>query len=221
MRKIIIAIDGFSGTGKSSTAKAVAARLGYTYIDSGAMYRATTLHFLQNDVDLSEETSIKNALQNLEIKLTREKVLLNGVDVTNEIRTMKVNKRVSLVSTNATVRSAMVTQQQRMGDAKSIVMDGRDIGTVVFPGADLKVFMTANTTVRARRRQKELAEKGIHEDLETIEANLKERDLMDSTREESPLTKSEESVEIDTSDLTFDDQVQKIVKLAEEKIYEN
>lgn len=221
MRKLIIAIDGFSGTGKSSTAKAVAKRLGYTYIDSGAMYRATTLFFINNGINPEDDKLVSATLNKIQISLSPSGVFLNDTDVTDEIRTMKVNELVSKVSSNADVRKEMVRQQQEMGASKNIVMDGRDIGTVVFPEADLKVFMTANTRIRAERRQKELAEKGIQEELDVIEKNLKLRDQMDSSRTESPLKKASESVEIDTSNLTFDDQVQKIVELAEKRIYEN
>lgn len=221
MQKIVIAIDGFSGTGKSSTAREVAKRLGYTYIDSGAMYRAATLYFIENNLTLNDREKIKSALNNIHIEFKSEKVFLNNTDVTDEIRTMKVNERVSEVSTNSDVRKAMVAQQQKMGLSRNIVMDGRDIGTVVFPQADLKIFMTANMKVRARRRQKELSEKGIYEELNVVEKNLSQRDNLDSTRSESPLRKTSESVVIDTSDLTFDDQVRKIVELANELIYEN
>lgn len=219
MHKITIAIDGFSGTGKSSTAKKVAGELGYTYIDSGAMYRATTLYFLEQDVSLDDASQVEHALDTLDIRFEEGHVLLNGQDVSNEIRTMRVNEHVSAVSTIAVVRHAMVAQQQKIGKGKGIVMDGRDIGTVVFPGAELKVFMTANTRIRAERRQSELAEKGIIEELNVIENNLSQRDEIDSTRSESPLRKAEDAVEIDTSNLTFADQVHKIVSLAKEKIH--
>ncbi|MEQ8581313.1 MAG: (d)CMP kinase [Marinoscillum sp.] len=219
MHKITIAIDGFSGTGKSSTAKNVADELGYTYIDSGAMYRATTLYFLRQDVSLDDASQVEHALDTLDIRFEEGHVVLNGEDVTDEIRTMRVNEHVSAVSTIAMVRHAMVAQQQKIGKGKGIVMDGRDIGTVVFPHAELKVFMTANTRIRAERRQTELAEKGIMEELNVIENNLSQRDEIDSTRSESPLRKAEDAVEIDTSNLTFADQVHKIVSLAKEKIH--
>ena len=219
MHKITIAIDGFSGTGKSSTAKNVADELGYTYIDSGAMYRATTLYFLRQDVSLDDASQVEHALDTLDIRFEEGHVVLNGEDVTDEIRTMRVNEHVSAVSTIAMVRHAMVAQQQKIGKGKGIVMDGRDIGTVVFPHAELKVFMTAKTRIRAERRQTELAEKGIMEELNVIENNLSQRDEIDSTRSESPLRKAEDAVEIDTSNLTFADQVHKIVSLAKEKIH--
>lgn len=219
MQKIIIAIDGFSGTGKSSTAKAVAQELNYTYIDSGAMYRAATLYFLQQGVSLDDAHEVKAKLDELVITFNGTELVLNGQQVSDELRTMEVNEHVSQVSALAVVRAALVRQQQVIGRERGIVMDGRDIGTVVFPDAELKVFMTANSTVRAERRQKELAQKGIHEELNLIEQNLKQRDKIDSTRATSPLTKASDAVEIDTSELTLDDQVNKIVGLAKEIIY--
>lgn len=221
MRKIIIALDGFSGTGKSSTAREVAKVLGYTYIDSGAMYRAATLYFLESDVNIQDAQAVNAALDHLEITFKEERVLLNGQDVTDQIRSMKVNEHVSTVSTIPNVRKELVSQQQRMGRGKGIVMDGRDIGTVVFPDAELKIFMVADSRVRARRRQLELEEKGIFGELKVIEDNLLERDKIDSTRNESPLKRTDESVEIDTSGMSFDEQVQEIVGLAKQLIYEN
>lgn len=221
MKEIVIAIDGYSGTGKSSTARAVAAKLGYLYIDSGAMYRAATLYFLQHEVDIGNRQSVLAALNEMKISLKDQKVFLNDQDVTVMVRSMEVNNRVSEVSTKPEVRKALVSQQRVMGRAGGIVMDGRDIGTVVFPDADLKVFMTANTEVRAHRRQLELAASGIETELSIIKSNLKERDRIDSEREESPLRKAENAVEIDTSEMSFHEQVQTIVKLAEKLIYEN
>ncbi|RED93188.1 (d)CMP kinase [Marinoscillum furvescens] len=219
MQKIIIAIDGYSGTGKSSTAKAVARNLGYTYIDSGAMYRAATLYFLQQGVDLEKPQEVAKALAALDISFEGQDLILNEKVVRDELRTMAVNDQVSQVSAVKSVREALVEQQQAIGQDRGIVMDGRDIGTVVFPDAELKVFMTANSRVRALRRQRELEQKGIREELNVIEENLKQRDQIDSTREESPLTKALGAVEIDTSDLSFDEQVGKIVELAKKKIY--
>lgn len=220
MRKIIIAIDGYSGTGKSSTARAVAGKLGYLYIDSGAMYRATTLHFLRSGVDPENKQNIETALKRMKIALKERKVFLNDEDVTLQIRSMEVNNHVSAVSTVPEVRETLVSQQQAMGQAGGIVMDGRDIGTVVFPHADLKIFMTANADVRAHRRQMELAVSGVKEELSVIKSNLKERDRIDSERSESPLRKAEGAVSIDTSELNFNEQVNKIVELAENLIYE-
>jgi len=219
MKKIVIAIDGYSGTGKSSTARQVAKALGYTYIDSGAMYRAVTLFFLDEGVNVEDSKSIEEALDDLEINFDNHHVLLNNEDVSHEIRTMRVNESVSQISAIKAVREDLVAQQRRIGESKGIVMDGRDIGTVVFPDAELKVFMTANSTVRAQRRQAELKAKGIKEELSAIEQNLLERDQLDTTRVESPLKRAEDCVDVDTSDLTFDEQVGKIVELANEKIH--
>ncbi|XOV91403.1 MAG: (d)CMP kinase [Bacteroidota bacterium] len=224
MRKIIVAIDGHSACGKSSTAKVVAKKLGYRYIDSGAMYRATTYQFVTQSVDLSNEEEILGALQTIDIQFDideagNSQILLNGKFAEDFIRTMQVNQKVSEVSAISSVRRAMVEQQREIGREKGIVMDGRDIGTVVFPDAELKIFMTASLEVRAERRQKELEAKGVHEELIAISGNLKSRDEADSTRSDSPLRKAEEAIEIDTTDLTFDDQVNKIVELAEQIIY--
>lgn len=224
MGKIVIAIDGFSGCGKSSTAKAVAKKLGYTYIDSGAMYRAATLHFLNNLTVLSNPKEVSKALDSLKISFhfnserQTQETFLNGLNVEDEIRTMRVSDYVSEVSKLKEVRHALVAQQQKLGKAKGVVMDGRDIGTVVFPEAELKVFMTADLSIRAARRQKEILEKGELIELEKIKLNLGERDRIDSTRAESPLLKAEDAIEIDTSLLEFDDQVEQIVSLAKEKL---
>ncbi|WP_041779583.1 (d)CMP kinase [Belliella baltica] len=224
MGKIVIAIDGFSGCGKSSTAKAVAKKLGYTYIDSGAMYRAATLHFLNNHTVLTNIKEVNNALDSLKItfhfdpeKQTQE-TFLNGLNVEQEIRTMRVSDYVSEVSKLKEVRHSLVAQQQKLGKSKGVVMDGRDIGTVVFPHAELKIFMTADLSIRAARRQKEILEKGELIALEKIKENLGERDRMDSTRVESPFIKAKDAIEIDTSLLEFDDQVEQILSLAKEKI---
>jgi len=224
MSKIVIAIDGYSGCGKSSTAKAVAKGLGYIYIDSGAMYRAATLHFLDNHVVLTNPKEVQKYLDTLEISFQpnpetgNQDTFLNGLNVESEIRSMRVSDYVSEVSKIKEVREALVAQQQKMGKKKGVVMDGRDIGTVVFPEAELKVFMTADLSVRAQRRQKELLEKGELVDLDKILHNLSERDAIDSSRKESPLLKAEDAVEVDTSGLQFEDQVNQILNLAKEKI---
>ena len=220
MKKIVIAIDGYSGTGKSSTAKQVADRLGYTYIDSGAMYRAVTYFFLQEGVDFSDDEQVMRSLKGCEITFDGPSINLNSENVDHQIRTMEVNQSVSQVSTISEVRKKLVEQQRKMGEAKGVVMDGRDIGTVVFPNAELKVFMTADMDVRAERRRKELVKKGIEEKLDTIKANLKKRDQIDSTRADSPLKKAEDAKEIDTSHLTLNQQIDKIVEMAESIIYE-
>lgn len=217
--KIVIAIDGYSGTGKSSTAKQVASRLGYNYIDSGAMYRAVTYFFLSNNIDFNRESNVEESLENCSITFDGTSILLNGEQIDDEIRTMEVNQNVSAVSTISTVRAKLVEQQRKMGEKKGVVMDGRDIGTVVFPEAELKVFMTADMDIRAERRRKELEKKNIHESSKVIKDNLKERDRIDSTRVDSPLKKAKDAVEIDTSHLTLNQQIDKIVKMAESIIY--
>ncbi|MEQ9221528.1 MAG: (d)CMP kinase [Cyclobacteriaceae bacterium] len=225
MHKIIIAIDGHSACGKSSTAKVVAKKLNYMYIDSGAMYRATTYYFLQNDIDLSNQDQVSKALESIDIQFKidgsgNSQVLLNGTFAEEFIRTMEVNQHVSEVSAVSSVRRAMVSQQRQIGAEKGVVMDGRDIGTVVFPDAELKVFMTASLKVRAERRQKELKEKGIAEELSVISSNLMSRDKADSSRADSPLVQADDAIVVDTTRLTFNDQVDKIVKLAEQIIYD-
>lgn len=224
--KINIAIDGLSGCGKSSTAKAVAKSLGYTFIDTGAMYRSVTLFFIQNDIDLNNTQAVADALSQIKIEfifnkeLQKAETYLNQQNVEEEIRKLYVAERVSEVASIKAVRVDMVRQQQEMGKAKGVVMDGRDIGSVVFPDAELKVFMTASTEVRAQRRKQELETKGEAVSLEEIMKNLEERDRIDSTRKESPLIKVEDAVEIDTSNLQFEEQVEKVLNLATEKIGE-
>lgn len=224
MKKIIIAIDGYSGCGKSTTAKAVAKSLQYTYLDSGAMYRAVTLYFLRNNTDLANSEDIINNLKDININFHFneakgiQETFMNGENIEAEIRGMSVSSHVSEVSTVANVRTAMVDIQQRMGIDKGVVMDGRDIGTVVFPKAELKIFMTADTTIRAERRQKELLERGERISLDIVRENLESRDAIDTGRALSPLKKALDAIEIDTSNLEFKDQVTKIIELAKERM---
>lgn len=224
MGKIVIAIDGYSGCGKSSTAKAVAKELNYTYIDSGAMYRAATLYFLENYLNPSNPMDVERGLKNLDISFQpnpdtqKQETYLNGLNVENEIRSMRVSEKVSELAKVKEIRSELVAQQQRLGRKKAVVMDGRDIGSVVFPDAELKVFMTADLETRAYRRQQELLEKGDLVDLAQIQENLAERDRIDSSRTESPLIKMKDAVEVDTSHLSFSEQVGQIVHLAQQKI---
>jgi len=223
MKKIVIAIDGFSGCGKSTTAKEVAKILSYTYIDSGAMYRAVTLHFLNRFTNLTNPKEIEKSLDTFKVEFHKnetgdQQTFLNGLNVEKEIRSMKVSGMVSEVSKIKQVRTELVAQQKRLGRHKAVVMDGRDIGTVVFPDAELKVFMTADLNIRAERRQSEILEKGQLVKLEDVVKNLSERDLIDSTRKESPLIKADDALEVDTSFLSFDEQVSTIVGMAKEKI---
>ena len=222
MKKINIAIDGFSGCGKSSTAKELAKRLGYRFIDSGAMYRAVALYFIQHKIDPENAARVSEALQAIHIDFKRNEAtgenetFLNQQNVEGEIRNMYVSAMVSPVAAIKAVRLAMVTRQQEMGKAGGVVMDGRDIGSVVLPEAELKVFMKAGDEARARRRQKELAEKGEAVSLHEIAGNFRERDALDTSRKESPLVQVPEAIVIDTSDLEFEEQVQKIMALAKE-----
>ena len=223
MHKIIIAIDGFSSCGKSSTAKGVAAHMEYAYIDTGAMYRAVTLYFLENHISFTDQKDIQEALDNIHIEFRRNAAgqnvtYLNGLNVESKIRDLKIADKVSEVSSISAVRKNLVEQQRKMGKKKGIVMDGRDIGSVVFPDAELKVFMTAETNIRAHRRQIELAEKGNLVDLEDIIANLEKRDHIDANRADSPLVKVEDAIEIDTSHITLEEQIMVICKLAKKVI---
>lgn len=220
MRKIIIAIDGYSGCGKSTTAREVAAQLGYIYIDTGAMYRSVTLFFIENHVSLTDPKAVAKALEQIDItfhfnpKKQVNEVYLNGLNVEERIREMEVSQRVSDVSAVKQVRDAMVAQQRKMGKNRGVVMDGRDIGTVVFPEANLKIFMTADLRVRAERRQKELLAKGQLVELEDVVENLRKRDEIDTSRKESPLKKAVNAIEIDTTHITFEEQIELITSLA-------
>lgn len=223
MKKIIIAIDGYSACGKSTTAKQVAAVLGYRYIDSGAMYRAVTLYFLDHHVALTNPKEVEKALAQVQLTFHVNshgvtEMFLNGVNVEKKIRKMRISENVSPVSALKEVRVAMVDQQRKLGKDKGIVMDGRDIGTVVFPDAELKLFLTADMQVRAARRQQELLEKDNLVDLDTVIANITERDRIDSTRKESPLVKATDAVEIDTTHITIDEQVDEVLRQAVSKM---
>jgi len=218
-KNIIIAIDGYSGCGKSSTAKSVAARLGYAYIDTGAMYRAVTLYFYRHRVEHTDKEQVRKALTSILLEFKFDEatksshIYLNGENIESLIRQMHISERVSQVSTIAEVRHFLVAQQRQMGTKKGIVMDGRDIGTVVFPNAELKIFMTAQVATRALRRQKELENLGQHVVLSEIITNLEKRDLIDSTREESPLRKANDAIEIDTTNLEFEEQIERVLEL--------
>jgi cytidylate kinase len=223
-RKIVIAIDGYSACGKSTTAKELANVLGYRYIDTGAMYRAVTLYFLDHHVSLTNPKEVIKALQQIAItfKVNSKNITetyLNGLNVEKEIRKMRVSENVSQVSAIKEVRVAMVEQQRRMGKEKAVVMDGRDIGTVVFPQAELKLFMTAEILVRAFRRQKELMLRDQLIDLDEVIDNIIQRDKIDTTRAESPLRQAEDAVVIDTTNITIDEQVDEVVRMAIAKIF--
>jgi cytidylate kinase len=209
---IVVAIDGYSSCGKSTLAKALAKQLHFIYVDSGAMYRAVTLYFLRNNIDLHNHDQIAGALKDIHLNFHsrdyQTHITLNDEEVSEEIRLMPVSDNVSAVSAIKEVRVEMVQQQQRMGKSKNIVMDGRDIGTVVFPHAQVKLFMTADPKIRAERRFKELAPKNPDITLEDVFENLAHRDYADTTREESPLTRADDAVILDNTDLTPDEQLQ-------------
>lgn len=218
MKKITIAIDGFSSCGKSTMAKDLAKEIGYIYVDTGAMYRSVTLYALRHNLFNADGTIREEELQtqmkdiNISFQLNKETgrpdTYLNGENVENEIRTMEVSSHVSPIATLPFVRKALVEQQQRMGAEKGIVMDGRDIGTVVFPNAELKIFVTASAEVRAQRRYDELKAKGMEADFADILKNVQERDYIDSHRETSPLRKADDALELDNSQLTIAEQKQ-------------
>ncbi|GAB3916379.1 (d)CMP kinase [Mucilaginibacter boryungensis] len=209
---IVVAIDGYSSCGKSTLAKALAKKLHFIYVDSGAMYRAVTLYFLRNNIDLHNHEQIAEALKDIHLNFHsrdyQTHITLNDEEVSDEIRLMPVSENVSAVSAVKEVRVEMVKQQQRMGQSKNVVMDGRDIGTVVFPHAQVKLFMTADPKIRAERRFKELAPKNPDITLEEVFENLAHRDYQDTTREESPLTRAEDAIILDNTDLTPDEQLQ-------------
>lgn len=207
-------------------ARALASHLGYTFIDSGAMYRAVALYFTQNGVDKNDAAQVDSALENISIQFVynpqrgASDTYLNGKNVEDEIRSMAVAQFVSKVSTISSVRRFLVKQQQQMGADKGLVMDGRDIGTVVFPDAELKIFLTARPEVRAERRQKELAEKGQNVPLNEVMENLLERDRIDSTRADSPLKQADDAVVLDNSDITREEQFELAVKWANERMHQ-
>lgn len=217
MKKIIITLDGPAGSGKTSTAKIVANSLNYLYIDTGAMYRAVALACLRNQLEINE-VSIAEFLPKIAIKLATgesgQLTFLNGEDVSQEIRTPEVTRISSPISALPAVRAKLIAMQQEMGIHGGIVMDGRDIGTVVFPQAELKIFLNASIEVRAERRTKELLARGLQADFETIKSEIAERDHRDQTREFSPLIKAKDAIEIDTSAMTVAQQAAEILRLA-------
>jgi cytidylate kinase len=213
MRKnLVIAIDGYSSCGKSTLAKALAKKLGFIYIDSGAMYRAVTLFFIRNQVNINDPEAVKDALQHIELNFHsrdyESHITLNGEEVSEEIRKMPVSENVSEVAADKQVRHEMVRQQQRMGKSKNIVMDGRDIGTTVFADAQVKLFMTADPKIRAERRFSEMQSKGDTETtLEEVFENLAHRDYADTTRKESPLVRADDAIILDNTAITEQEQL--------------
>lgn len=213
--RIIIAVDGFSSCGKSTMAKALARNIGYIYIDSGAMYRAVTLYCLDHgliDGDTVDTDTLRSLMDDIQIDFRPDSetgmthTFLNGIDVEREIRSMRVSDKVSPVSVIPFVRTAMVAAQQKMGERKGIVMDGRDIGTTVFPHAELKIFVTASAETRAQRRVDELRAKGVDVNFDEVVANINKRDHIDQTRKESPLRKADDAIELDNSHMTIAEQ---------------
>ncbi len=224
MKKIIITVDGFSSCGKSTTARQLAKELNYVFIDSGAMYRAITLYFLRNHVDWNNTPSVEEALKNISLEFVyndytgKSDMYLDDENVEAMIRDMVVSENVSEVAAIKEVREFAVEQQQKMGEKKGIVMDGRDIGTTVFPDAELKIFMTADITVRVERRFKEMFEKNKSITLDEVRNNLEMRDYLDTNREISPLRKADDAIVLDNSDLTPDEQLQIALGWAKERM---
>lgn len=223
-RKIIIAIDGWSSCGKSTLAKELAKELGYVYVDSGAMYRAITLYFLRNHIDWTDKAEVKKALKEISLefvyndKSQQSEMHLNDENVEYVIRDLVVAEKVSDVAAIKEVRKFAVEQQQVMGNKKGVIMDGRDIGTVVFPKAELKIFLTADNAVRVERRFKELYDKNPNITIEEVKANLEMRDYIDSNREESPLRQADDAILLDNTNLTAKETMQKALKLVKKVI---
>jgi cytidylate kinase len=210
-KNIVVAIDGYSSCGKSTLAKALAKKLHFIYVDSGAMYRAVTLYFLRNETDLTNHDLIIEALEHIDLNFHsrdyQSHILLNGEEVSEEIRQMPVSENVSKIAAIKEVRHQMVKKQQKMGKSKNMVMDGRDIGTTVFPYAEVKLFMTADPKIRAERRHKEMEAKGDNVTLEEIFENIAHRDFLDTTRKESPLVRADDAIILDNTNLTEEEQL--------------
>jgi cytidylate kinase len=221
--KIIIAIDGFSSCGKSTLAKELATKLGYHYIDSGAMYRAITLYFLRNEVNYKEHSEVIDALANIHLSFEyneatgRSEIHLNDENVERYIRDLIVAEKVSEVAAIKEVRSFAVAQQKKMGKKRGIVMDGRDIGTVVFPDAELKIFMNADAAIRVKRRFEELCEAGQSVSIEDIKHNLALRDYIDSNRDESPLRQADDAIVLDNSNMNREEQLDLVLSWVKER----
>ncbi len=226
-KKLIITIDGFSSCGKSTLAKQLAKRLGYIYVDSGAMYRAITLYFLRNNVNTSDGQEIRRALKNVNLTFLKNEqsgfseIYMNGENVEYIIRDLLVAEKVSEVAALKDVRNFAVAEQQKMGEGKGIIMDGRDIGTTVFPDAELKIFMIADEAVRVERRFEEMYQKNPYVGLEEIKSNLAMRDYIDSHREVSPLRKADDAIELDNTQLSEKQQLEFALKLFKQRVTEN
>lgn len=219
-KKLVIAIDGPAASGKTTTARLVAGRLGYLHLDTGAMYRAVAVKVVRSGMNPEDRAAVCALLPATRVELRREedklRVLLDGEDVTESVRSPAVTRAVSAVSSIPEVREAMVREQRRLGAAGGVVLEGRDIGTVVFPDADLKIFLVADLRARARRRQQEEEARGVHVTLDALMQDLERRDRLDSTRNTAPLRKASDAVELDTSAMTIEEQVTAVVRRAEE-----
>ncbi|WP_319370280.1 (d)CMP kinase [uncultured Ilyobacter sp.] len=218
MNNFIVAVDGPAGSGKSTISKLVAEKYKLTYLDTGAMYRMVAFYSLEKGVNLDNPREVELMLENIKIDIEGDKFILNGVDVSNEIRTLRVTSIVSKTASIKAVREKLVELQREISNGKRVILDGRDIGTVVFPNAHLKVFLVASPEERAKRRLKEYEEKGIKSDYESVLDSIKERDRLDSTREESPLKKADDAIEVDTSFLSIEEVSDKISALIRERI---
>ena len=220
MKKNSIAIDGPAGAGKSTVAKSIAKRLNFIYIDTGAMYRSVGYYCIQNNLDVKDEDVVKKSLDNIRIDLkfvdNMQRIYLNDMDITDLIRTEEVGNAASIVSVYKDVRERLVLRQQEIARDNNVVMDGRDIGTVVLPNATLKIFLTASSIDRAKRRVNELKEKGIIKDVFEVQKEIEERDYRDSHREISPLKQADDAILVDTSNMEIDEEVDYIIKLYEE-----
>lgn len=217
MKEFIVTVDGPAGSGKSTIAKIIAKKYGFTYLDTGAMYRMIALYALENSIDLQDSKAIETMLKNTKLDIVGNQFFLNGKDVSDEIRTPRVSAIVSPVSAIKEVRVKLVDLQREISKGKSVILDGRDIGTVVFPSGDVKIYLVASPEERAKRRLKEYEEKGVEADYESVLASIKERDFIDSTRKESPLKKAEDAHEIDSSTMSIDEVVEVISKYIDEK----
>lgn len=218
MKEFIVTVDGPAGSGKSTIAKIIAKKYGFTYLDTGAMYRMIALYALENSIDLQDSKAIETMLKNTKLDIVGNQFFLNGKDVSDEIRTPRVSAIVSPVSAIKEVRVKLVDLQREISKGKSVILDGRDIGTVVFPSGDVKIYLVASPEERVKRRLKEYEEKGVEADYESVLASIKERDFIDSTRKESPLKKAEDAHEIDSSTMSIDEVVEVISKYIDEKI---
>lgn len=221
MKKLVVAIDGPAAAGKSTVAKMVAKKIGATYIDTGAMYRALTYFALSQNIDPKDESAVVSLLPKLKLDIKEdERIFLNGTDVTKQIRSIEVNDNVSYVASYKDIRLALVDIQRKMSESISVVMDGRDIGTYVLPNADIKIFQVASVGTRALRRYKENISKGIQCELEDIEIGLKKRDHIDSTRTFAPLKPADDSIVLDTSNLSIEEAVDAVIEIIKKKGYE-